>query len=174
MKMAKFGVGLLLLVLTTGIAQAQKIITEYDPTGDFDSYKTFMWIQQPQDESRAEIQRMVASELTAKGWKQVSEGGDVGVSANVSSQKDRSLETFYSTLEGWDWRRWDQADTSSSDIQRYSPGTVVVDLFDAKKHRLVWRGIAIGFFSAKGGGDHADKDLHRMFKLFPPKWNSNR
>jgi hypothetical protein len=171
MQIAKFGMGLLLLVLTAGVAQAQKITSDYDPTGDFDSYKTFMWIQRPQDESRAEIQRAVASELTAKGWRQVSEGADIGVAANVANQKDRSLETFYSTLQGWNWRRWDQSDTSSSDIQRFAPGTVVVDLFDAKKRRVVWRGIATGVYSAKGGGDHADKDLHKMFKSFPPRWN---
>ncbi len=174
MQLAKLGTCLFALAMTAGAAWGQKITTDFSPTGDFDSYKTFMWIQQPQDENRALVLRSVATELTAKGWKQVHNGADVGVAANVATQKDRSLDTFYSGLQGWNWRRWDVADTSSSDIEKYSTGTVVVDMFDAKSHRLVWRGIAVGAFSAKGGGEHADKDLHKMFKSFPPRWTTKR
>ncbi len=174
MQMAKLGIALVILALTAGAAQAQKITSDYDPIGDFDTYKTFMWIQQPQDGDGTEIQRAVTSELTAKGWKQVANGADVGVAANVASQKVRTLDAFYGSLQGWNWHRWDQADTSSSPIENYSPGTVIVDLFDAKTRRLVWRGIAIGVFSAKGGGDHADKDLQKLFKSFPPRWDPKR
>jgi hypothetical protein len=171
MRMAKLGMALVVLALVAGTAQAQKITSDYDPTGDFETYKTFMWIQQPRDESAAAIQRIVATELTAKGWNQVSEGADVGVAANVARDKDRSLDKFYSALQGWNWRRWDQPETSSTPINKYPLGTVVVDLFDAKSRHLVWRGVAIGVFSAKGGGDHADKDMRKLFKPFPPRWN---
>jgi hypothetical protein len=174
MHKAKLGVFLLLVALAAGNAEAQKVTSDYDPAGDFDSYHTFMWIQSSSDDNHGELQRVISAQLTAKDWTQVSAGADVGVAVNVASKKVRTADAFYRSLQGWNWRRWDERDTSSTDVDFYSPGTMLVDMFDAKSHKLIWRGIAIGAFSAKGGGDHADKDLKRMFKDFPPKWIPRR
>jgi len=170
---AKLGLFLSLVAFTAGAARAQKVISDYDPAGDFDTYHTFKWIQQSPDENHAELQRMVTAELTAKGWTQVATGADVGLAANVATKKLSTANAFYSGLQGWNWRRWDERDSSSTDIDIYAPGTILVDMFDGKTHRLVWRGLAFGAYTAKGG-DHADKDIKKMFRDFPPKWNPRR
>jgi len=169
---AKVILTVVLFTSMAGVAHAQKVSSDYFPGGDFDSYKTFVWIQQPRDENGAAIRRAVSAQLTARGLKEVTSGPDIGVAANVANDHDKSLDAFYASLKGWNWHHWDQDDTASSTSEFYPAGTVVVDLFDAKTRRVVWRGIAVGAFSPKGGGaDRFDKDLQKMFKSFPPKWD---
>lgn len=161
-----------LFTLTAGVADAQKVSSDYFPGGDFESYKTFVWIQQPVGDNGAAVQRAVTAQLTAKGLKQVPSTPDIGVAAHIANDHDRSLDAFYASLPGWNWHHWDQDETASSSTELYPAGTVVVDLFDAKTHRVVWRGIAIGAFSPKGGGaERFDKDVQKMFKSYPPKWD---
>ena len=56
-------------------------------------------------------------------------------------------------------------------LQKYiNVGTLVVDLFDAKTKRLVWRGNSSDTLSNNPNKNikNLDKDVEKMFKQFPP------
>src|SRR5215831_12830470 len=96
----------IIFVLAAG-SLAQKITTDYDRTVDFSRYKTFsfervetkdpLWVKR--------ITSAIGGELTAKGWTQVSSGGDIAVIAIKMTADRQTLDRFCDTYPGgWGWR----------------------------------------------------------------------
>jgi hypothetical protein len=80
------------------------------------------------------IKDAVASQLAAKGWKEVDDNGDVLVVAIGTTNIQRSLDTFYNGFGGGGcrWRGFGGYGTSTTTERDYKEGTLVVDMFDAK------------------------------------------
>ena len=60
---------------------------------------------------------------------------------------------------------------STTTVQTYKVGTLVVDMFEAGSKNLIWRAAS---HSALAGNPeketkNLDKDVQKMFKQFPPK-----
>ena len=53
----------------------------------------------------------------------------------------------------------------------YRVGTLVVDLFDTKSKKMIWRGSASDTLSDKSSKNikNLNKGVEKMFKDFPPK-----
>ena len=164
-------VGLVLLTATASFAQQVK--TDYDRDTDFGRYKTYSWekvqTQNPLWVDR--IKQAVNSALAAKGWTQVASGGDVAVVAMETTQNQQTLNTFYDGFGGgWRWRGFGGFGDSTTTIDTYRVGTLVVDLFDAGTKKLVWRGSASDTLSDKSDKNikTLDKAVQKMFDHFPP------
>jgi hypothetical protein len=166
-------IGLMLLFASN--ASAQQVKTDYDRSTNFSQYKSYSWehvkTQDPLDVDR--IKSAVNAALAAKGWTQVDSGGDVSIVALEITRDQQTLNTFYDGLGGgWGWRRFGgggfgQATTTT---ETYKVGTVVVDLFDTKTKRLIWRGTESDTLSNKSDKNikNLDKGVEKMFKQFPP------
>jgi Domain of unknown function (DUF4136) len=135
-----FGVmGVVLLAATASFGQEVK--TDYDRSTDFSQYKTYSWEKvQTQDPLWVErIKDAVNSNLTAKGWIQVPSGGDVAVVAIEMTQNQQTLDTFYNGFGGG-WRWGGGFGDTTTTVDNYKVGTLVVDLFAANGKKLIWRG----------------------------------
>jgi hypothetical protein len=164
-------VGVMLLTATASFAQQVK--TDFDRDLDFGHYKTYSWEKvQTQDPLWVDrIKEAVNSTLAAKGWTRVDSGGDVAVIAVESTQDQQTLDTFYDGFGGgWRWRGFGGFGDSTTTVDTYQVGTLVVDLFDASTKNLIWRGSASDTLSDKSDKNikTLDKGVQKMFDRFPP------
>ena len=177
MRLVKITLGLFAVLLVASSLLAQKIVFDYDHNANFSQYRTFTWIRPPHYRSDPfmdqHIMDAVNAQLTAKGWRYVTEGGDVGVVAHVATREEHSLETFYDGFGGgWGWRHWGggfgEAITMDHPLE---VGTLVVDLFDTRTKQLIWRGEATESLSEKPDKDvkKLNKAVDKLFRDFPPK-----
>jgi hypothetical protein len=162
-------VGIALLAATSAFAQQVK--TDYDRSADFSQYKTYSWEKvQTQDPLMvARIKTAVNAAMTARGWTPVESGGDVAVVAIEMTKTNRTLNTFYDGFGGG-WRWGGGFGNSTTTVNTYKVGTLVVDLFDANTKKLVWRGSSSDTLSSKSDKNikNLDKEAEKMFEHFPP------
>lgn len=164
-------VGMVLLLATASFAQ--QIKTDYDRDANFNQYKTYSFEKvQTQDSLWVDrIKEAVSTALTAKGWMPVASGGDVAIVAMETTRNQPTLNTFYDGFGGgWGWRRGGGFGDSTTTLENFKVGTLVVDLFDAHTKKLVWRGSASDALSNKSDNNikNLDKGVQKMFDHFPP------
>lgn len=161
----------ILALLGVVIAFAKEVVVDYDHSVDFANYKTYSWIRVKVGDPLwvDRITRAVDAELVAKGWTKVDADGDAGITAFGSTRETPTLTTFYDGLGGgWFWRGFGGIATTT--VQETPVGTLVVDIFDEPKMRLIWRGLAEDALSGKPDKDEKklQKIVADMFKKFPP------
>ena len=161
------------VALSAEVASAQKVTTDYDHKADFTGYKTYMWAGKPKLANPLMDDRVmedVNNQLTAKGWKLVTDDADVVVIANGATQDQQTLETFYTGYPGWRWR-WAGGDMATTEVEHYTVGTLVIDLLDAKTKQVIFRGVATETLSDKPekNEDKLNKSVEKIFKKFPPE-----
>jgi hypothetical protein len=160
-----FMLGLVLLLAV--VARADKVTSDYDHTANFGNYKTFMWIHPPETNDpfmQQRIMNSVNAHLKIRGLRQVSEGADMAVGANLATEEKHTWETYYSGSD-WGWGGgW-----ATTEMKTYEVGTLTVDLFDAESHKMLWQGVGIDKISSKPEKETKDynKQIEKMFKTFP-------
>lgn len=160
---------------------AQQVHTDYDRKAPFSDYHTFSFykLQTVNPLDRDLLRKEISSDLTYHGWREVPSGGDVTITA-IGSQKDvQQYQTFYDGLGpgfgygGWGgWWGEGFGDGVSTTIQQTVPiGTLIVDLFDAHTHNLVWRGVSheTDTNNMDKNAGKIQKAVDEMFYKFPPK-----
>src|SRR6202521_167708 len=170
---SKIATSLGLMLLLACVSFAQQVKSDYDHSANFGQYKTFSWEKvQTKDPLLVErIKSAVNSTLAAKGWTLVPSGGDVEVFAIETTQQQQSLDTFYNGFGGG--RRWGGFGgfgDATTTVDRYKVGTLVVDVFDAKTEKLIWRSSSSDTLSnnADKNTKNLDKGVNKMFQHFPP------
>jgi hypothetical protein len=161
-------------VLLASASFAQQVKTDYDRSANFSQYKTYSWEKvQTQDPLWVDrIKQAVNAAMTAKGLSPVASGGDVAVVAMETTQNQSTLNTFYDGFGGgWRWRGGGGFGSSTTTVDNYKVGTLVVDLFDAHTKTIVWRGSSSDTLSDKSDKNikNLDKGVQKMFDHFPPE-----
>jgi hypothetical protein len=159
----------LLAIATTAVAQDVK--TDYDHHANFSQYHTYYWekvkTSDPLWQSR--IQDAVDHDLQAKGWQRVDSGGDVAVTAVGSTHNQQEYQTFYDGMGGG-WR-WGGFGETTTQVENYAVGSLVLDLYDAHNKQLIWRGVAQDTLSDKPEKNEKklEKSVNKMLDHFPPQ-----
>ena len=165
------------LAFVSAPAFAQDVKTDFDKNANFGAIKTFAvkigtsWNNQI---SEKRIIDEIAQTLTEKGWKQVDANPDALVLLHGATEKQKSLNTFYSGgYGGYGYRGWGGMGgmgTATTTTSEYLVGTLVVDIFDAKSKALMFRGTASDEISDKPEKNikKVEKATAKMFKDFPP------
>jgi hypothetical protein len=172
MRLTGISLGLTLATLVATTAAAQKITTEANPGTSFASYKTFTWLKQPNVDDPLMKQRIVDdinTQLQAKGLRPAQEGADLAIAAHLATKTEKTLNTFYDGFGGG-WRWGGGFGDSTTTVDTYQEGTLVVDLFDAKTKQAVWRGTATQKVSSNPQTQtkNLDKAAQKIFAKFPP------
>ncbi|MGA3186871.1 MAG: DUF4136 domain-containing protein [Bryobacteraceae bacterium] len=147
--------------------------TDYSHGADFSQYKTYSWIgaitggpNASNDLWAKNIEQDVNRTLGSKGWIKVQAGGDAVVSAFGRTYNDQTLATYYNGVGGdWLWRGLGGGSTDNPAV-----GTLVVDIFDGKTKKLLWRGSAPDTLVGKPdqSATKLKQSVTDMFKGFPP------
>ena len=157
---------------------AQTVTIDYDHTVNFLKFKTYTWekihASDPDVESR--ITLAMKRDMTGRYMTEVAKGGDVTLTAVEATQDKHEFTTFYNELgSGYAWQRpWGSAgfmDTQAT-LNDIPLNTLVVDMYDANTHKLLWRGTVV---EASGGtGDKEDQLMDKAVTLlinkYPPKY----
>ena len=166
-------VSIAMFFVLTAASFAQQVKTDYDHSANFGQYKTYSWEKvQTKDPLMVDrIKSAVNSALAARGLTEVPSGGDVEVFSIETTQNQQTLDTFYNGFGGG--RRWGGFGgfgDATTTVETYKVGTLVVDLFDAKTEKLIWRSSSSDTLS-----DNSDKNtknlgkgVNKMFQHFPP------
>ena len=170
MRISTFVTAIGLMLLGT-IAQAQTVTYDFDRTANFSKFKTYAWtpgteLTDPLNHER--VVRSVDSQLAAKGLTKVdaSANPDVLVAYHASFEKNLQLNAL-----GSGWGRFGGLRSGTITTETIVMGTLVVDIMDASKRAMVWRGIANGEIDAKAKPEKREKTINRaaqkLFKNYP-------
>ena len=99
------------LVLGAGVASAQTVHTDHDPSVNFSSYRTYYWAKtdpvQGNEILNERIMWDVDAGMARRGWTRApADRADLAVVANVTTQAQQKLENFYTGWGGWSWAGW--------------------------------------------------------------------
>lgn len=160
-------------------AFAQDVKVDLDKDADFGAIKTFnvkigtSWHNQI---SEKRISKEIEDTLVEKGWKKAdADSADALVVLHGATEKEKTLNTFYSGMGGYGGYGWRGMGgmgmgTATTTTSEYTVGTLVVDIFNAKTKALMYRGIASDEISDKPekNAKKLAKASDKLFKNFPP------
>jgi hypothetical protein len=162
-----------LVVLTLSCAAFARPVVDYDHTVNFNQPRTYSWSHVHTANSLWDkrVKDSIDRQLTARGWTQVPAGGDVQVVAIQKTSVHEEYDTYYNGFGG---RRWGGMGESTTSLDSYKVGTLVVSMFERNSKQLIWNGTASGDVSGNPdkNAKTLDKDVQQMFKHFPPKAGS--
>ena len=148
---------------------ADHVTVDYDHTKNFNQVKTYSWSKVHTANSiwDSRVKYAIDQQLAAKGWMQVSSGGDVNLVAIEKTSVQQQYDTFYDGFGGR--RRFGGFGESTTTVENYRVGTLIVSMFDGNSKQLIWRGTASSDLSGnpEKNTKKLDKDLAKMFKKFP-------
>ncbi len=167
-----------LAALVGSAAYAQDVKKDFDKSFDFSKIKTFTVKIGTSWNNQISEQRFIdafTKGLEAKGWKKDDANPDAVVVMHGATGVKKSLNTFYSGggYAGYGYRGWGGGmgmGTATTTESEYLVGTLVLDIFDAKTKKLIFRGTASDEISDKPDKNikKIDKAVEKMFKDFPP------
>jgi len=162
-------------VLVPVLLSAVDVNKDWDKAYDFAKVKTFAakigqsW-GNPLSENR--VKADFSEALTEIGWKVAPEASaDAVMVLNGATSTRKNVNTFYSGggYGGWGYGGWGGGSATTT-VSDYLVGTLVVDIFDAKTHKLVFRATATDEISKDPSKNEKkiDKAATKIFKDFPP------
>ena len=158
------------------MAFAQDVKVDFDKAADFAHFKTFavkLGTSWNNSISEKRVMDEIQQSLVEKGWTATDESkADAIVVVHGATEQKKSLNTFYSGgYGGYGWYGWGGGGgTATTSVEEYTVGTLVVDIFDAKTKKLVYRGTAQDELSNKIEKNQKKlaKASDKLFKNFPP------
>ena len=160
---------LFVIALTTAVF-ADNVAIDYDHAKNFNQVKTYSWSKVHTANSLWDdrVKDAINKELAAKGWTEVPSGGDVALEAVEKTSIQQQYDTFYDSFGG---RRFGGFGESTTSVDNYKVGTLIVSMFDGNSKQLIWRGTSSSGLSGnpEKNTKKLDKDVQKLFKKFPPK-----
>lgn len=153
-------------VLLFGAVFAREISLDYDHAVDFSAYRTYLWTQgTPAANPNVDraIVEAVDAQLKGKGFTKVEKEADFCVLYRAVLREE-------ATSTDYDYGKF-KLENRNVVVQRYTVGTLVVDVVDAKSKNLLWRATAT---DAVGSDPTKTQEevpglVGLMFKGFPPE-----
>jgi hypothetical protein len=167
------------LSLTLGLGllacgTATRVNYDYDQSYDFTGLKRWDWMADPAQGGAAAVARSplvdariraaIERELAAKGYARDEGAGDVDFHVAFLGGTDEKVD-LTTTYYGYRWR------VPVTEARQYTEGTLIVDVVDAERNELVWRGTGAAEVHA-GDPDEVTKQVDQVvmeiLKDFPP------
>ena len=147
----------IVLIVAAAPAAAQKVYVDYSPAGDFGNYKRFAWSSTPQASiydnnplNHSRIKHAIDYYLIKGGMMEDTENPDLYVTYYGETDTDYSVNISnvgYGFATDWQWDPfWGNAGgmTTTTTATSHKAGTLVIDMWDARTMKLVWRGTMEG------------------------------
>ncbi len=181
--------GILLIVLSLLLVWGCSSIafkTDFDPAADFGSYKTYMWYsgKMPDDDVlnanplvKKRVGAGIDKALQAKGYAIGTQDAFDFVVIIHAGDKQKTQVTNYG-YGGYGYggygRGWGgYGGYGGTDVYQYDETTLVIDIMDAKKKEMVWRGTATGVVREEPDQEKQQKNIDevvsKMLSEFPPE-----
>ncbi len=170
------------VALAPALAMAQKTSYDYDKTMDFTTFKTYALkdgtkVGQPLIDDR--IVNAIEAELAAKGLTKSDASPDVFVVYHTAFDKQKDISTYSSGYGGgygpygWGYGGGWAGGTTTTQVRDILIGTLVIDIADAKKNQVAWRGMGVKEVKTDAKPEKRDKSINdavkKILKNYPPK-----
>jgi hypothetical protein len=176
---------IMLLLLAAGSLMAQDVRYNFDKDAKFAGYKTYKWVpikdaMQVSDIVDKMLKEAIDAELRAKGLTKVE--GDkadlfIGYQAAIGQEKQfTSYNTNWGYGPGWGRAGWYGGGMGTSSTYGSTStiyiGNVGIDIYDAAKQNLIWRGMASKTLDTKAKPEKQQKNIakamQKLLKNYPP------
>jgi hypothetical protein len=170
----------LAMALLPAYAAAQKTTYDFDKTAPFASFRTYS--MKPGTPTGQELidKRLVAAietQLAAKGLTKNDENPDVFVIYHMAFDKQQDISSYSSGPMyggyGYGWGGGWGTTTTDVRVREILVGTLAIDLIDAKKKEVAWRGLGTKEINTTAKPDRRDENINKavekIFKNYPPK-----
>ena len=165
-------------------AYAAKPQIQWNQQYDFDAVETYQWqytpetdLEQSQPFLHSKIKTGIEYYLTEAGLTQVTENPDVYVNYHTSTETQISLQSnsygygfgAYG-MGGWGYYGYGMAGpvSTTTRVNEYQVGTLVVDVWDAASKELVWRGVVSD--TVPDDIDKAEKLIDKALTKLVTQW----
>jgi hypothetical protein len=156
------------------------VSTEFDPKADYARYRTWAWIPQAPGEEEAPavrdpavaafIRSAVERELPARGLAPANGAAPDLLVAFHGVARDRVEVASYGYVVPAGPYGMYGAPMYATDVRQYREGTLVLDLVDARKKQLVWRGVATDTVTSPSQVKHVvDGAVRDLLVHYPPE-----
>ncbi len=146
------------LMIVSGCASGPTILSDYDRSADFSTYKTYGFASELGTDRAGyatliteHFKRAVSKELEARGYQYSESNPDLLANFYVAIQEKTDIRstpapTMGAGYYGYRYGLYTSWPAYSSDVRtvHYKTGTANVDLIDAKRKQLVWEAVAEG------------------------------
>ena len=181
MTFQRISIAVALITLMAAPAFAQKTTYDFDKTAVFTTYKTYGFregtpVKQPLDDQR--ITAAIEAQMKAKGFTKVEAGEpDVYVLYHVALDTQKDISTFSTGTGygpyGYGWGGGWGTTTTDVRVRDITVGTLAIDLVDAKKKQMVWRGLGTKEINTTAKPEKREENINKavekIFKNYPPK-----
>ena len=168
------------LALVPAIASAQKTTYDFDKSASFAQFKSFTMRDGTPTKNELIDKRIVAAieaQLAAKGFVRNDNAPDVVVLFHVAYDEQKDISSFSSGPMyggyGYGWGGGWGTTTTDVRVRDILVGTLAVDMVDAKKKQVVWRGLGTKEIDTNAKPEKRDQNIskavEKIFKNYPPK-----
>jgi uncharacterized protein (DUF1501 family) len=164
----KFALCVMLVCITSAVAEGQQVSVNYNHSQSFSSYHTYAWASNNTNQIQNSILAQVAQQdidtaMQGKGLQKVQE----------SQKPDIILLASGGMRQQTSYNAWGMRGIGGGmggiTPQQNVEATLIVDLHDAKSQSLIWRGIAQDTLSNNGDKNQkmVQSAISKMFKQWP-------
>jgi len=177
-----------LAVVLPALAAAQSTTFDYDRSAPFAQYHTYALKEGTTTGDSLIDARIVAAldrELAFRGLRKSAQSPDVYVLFNMAYEKQKEYSTYstypyygggYGWGYGWGWGGWGWGPTAMDvRVRDILVGTLTIDIIDAQRNQLAWRGLRTK--KVDTNDDAADRDksvaktVAKIMKHYPPGYD---
>lgn len=168
---------LLLLFVIISSCSSVKVNSDYDKKVDFTAYKTYAFYKsgidkvEVSDLDKKRILHSIDDVLSAKGFTK-SETPDLLVNIFTKEREQVDVNRYNSSWGygwgyGWNPYLWG----GNTSVNRYTEGTLYIDLIDAKKKELIWQGEGEGVLTKDTDKkeEKIKEFVTKILEQYPPK-----
>ena len=162
------------------VAFAQKTTYDFDKTAPFSRFKTYSMkdgtpVGQPLVDKR--IVAAIEQQMAAKGFVRNDTAPDVYVLYHMAFDEQKDISSFstgggYGPY-GYGWGGGWGTTTTDVRVRDILVGTLAIDIVDAKKQEMAWRGLGTKEVDTNAKPDKRDENIskavEKIFKNYPPK-----
>jgi hypothetical protein len=177
---SKLALMTLAMALLPAYALAQKTTYDFDKTAPFATFRTYA--MKPGTPTGQELidKRLVTAietQLAAKGFVKNEEAPDVFVVFHMAFDEQKDISSYSSGPMyggyGYGWGGGWGTTTTDVRVREILIGTLAVDIIDAKKKEVAWRGLGSKEIDVNAKPEKRDQNINKavekIFKNYPPK-----
>jgi len=168
-----------LVGMAAGYAWA-KVTFDYDHALDFSGYSTYAFLErdnsietQLPDHLRVRLHRVTEEVLAEKGFDPAPAPPQTDFLLTFYFGATDELQinhVSYAPYSPWGYSYWPGFNYGYTEVRSYKQGTLVLDIIDARTHKLMWTGVLEREVrSVNPSGKQIQKTLKKLLKNFPPK-----
>jgi hypothetical protein len=175
------------LLVLAGNALAQDVRYNFDKEADFTKFKTYKWVEikgaeKPNDIVDKQIKDTIDAQLATKSLTKVdTDDADLYIGYQTAIGQEKQFTSYNSGWgygPGWYGGGWYgaggmQMSTTTGQTSTIYTGQLALDMYEAAKKDMVWRGTVSKTIDQKAKPDKQQKNLTKavtkLLKNYPPQ-----